>query len=120
MGRRFRPDGFGVEVNQFQELLVADLQRVGAEENVLLPIHTILNNVNKEVRIRRLGFYLEQRKFRFKNRSPGTALLVQQLQDFPAGDHDAGPDALEMALRLLIELWNGRFTRPQPGGRLIV
>jgi hypothetical protein len=45
---------------------------------------------------------------RFKTRSPGTALLVQQLQDFPWGDHDDGPDALEQALRLMIELWNGR------------
>jgi hypothetical protein len=31
------------------------------------------------------------------------------MKDFPVGDHDDGPDALEMALRLMIELWNGRF-----------
>jgi predicted phage terminase large subunit-like protein len=120
MVRQFRPEVFGVEVNQFQELLVADLQRVGAEQNVLLPIFPMLNDVDKKVRIRRLGSHLAQRKFRFKSRSPGTALLVQQLQDFPVGDHDDGPDALEMALRLMIDQWNGRFARPQPGGRLIV
>jgi hypothetical protein len=51
---------------------------------------------------------------RFKTRSPGTALLVQQLQDFPLGDHDDGPDALEQALRLMIELWNGRQQPPLP------
>jgi hypothetical protein len=33
------------------------------------------------------------------------------------GDHDDGPDALEMALRLSIDLWNGRFQ--QPVSRLI-
>jgi hypothetical protein len=33
--------------------------------------------------------------------------LVQQLKDFPVGDHDDGPDALEMALRLSIDLWMG-------------
>jgi hypothetical protein len=38
------------------------------------------------------------------------AALIQQMKDFPVGDHDDGPDALEMALRLMIELWNGRFT----------
>jgi hypothetical protein len=29
---------------------------------------------------------------------------VNQLRDFPIGDHDDGPDALEMALRLAEEL----------------
>jgi hypothetical protein len=57
-------------------------------------------------------------RLRFKSRSPGTALLVQQLQDFPLGDHDDGPDALEQALRLLIELWNGRH-QPRLPQRLI-
>jgi hypothetical protein len=31
-------------------------------------------------------------------------LLLNQLKDFPVGDHDDGPDALEMALRLAGEL----------------
>jgi hypothetical protein len=30
--------------------------------------------------------------------------LIHQLWDFPLGDHDDGPDALEMALRLATEL----------------
>jgi predicted phage terminase large subunit-like protein len=111
--RQFRPDSFGVEVNQFQELLVAEFDRVSREQRVFLPTYTIPNHINKEVRIRRLGTYLSQRKFRFKSRSPGTMLLVQQLRDFPVGDHDDGPDALEMALRLAIEMWNGRFA-PKP------
>jgi hypothetical protein len=68
---------------------------------------------NKEVRIRRLGTYLAQRLFRFKRRSPGTALLVQQLQDFPVGDYDDGPDALEMDLRTMIDRWNERVEASQ-------
>ena len=68
----------------------------------------------KVVRIRRMTEPLCQRRVRFKRRSPGTALLVQQLQDFPLGDHDDGPDALEQALRLMIELWNGRQQPPLP------
>ena len=72
------------------------------------------NRVNKQVRIRRLSPYLEQRRLRFKSRSPGTALLVQQMRDFPVGDHDDGPDALEMGLRLMIDLWNGKNAPPRP------
>jgi predicted phage terminase large subunit-like protein len=108
MIRQFRPDGFAIETNQFQELLAADFQRAGQEQRVVLPIYGLDNRVNKQVRIRRLGPYLAQRKLRFKSRSPGTALLVEQMKDFPVGDHDDGPDALEMALRLMIDLWNGR------------
>src|SRR5262249_13723492 len=98
--RCFRPDGFAVETNQFQELLASEFRRVAAEQRLDLPIHDIDNTVNKQVRIRRLTGPLGQRKLRFKARSPGTLLLVQQLRDFPVGDHDDGPDALEMARRL--------------------
>jgi hypothetical protein len=37
------------------------------------------------------------------------------MRDFPVGDHDDGPDALEMALRLMIDIYNGRHQPPQPG-----
>jgi predicted phage terminase large subunit-like protein len=62
------------------------------------------NRVNKQVRIRRLGPYLSTHRLRFKSDSPSTRLLVQQLQEFPVGDHDDGPDAAEMAIRLAAEL----------------
>src|SRR5215471_1626093 len=64
-------------------MIPADFRQDGQEQRVLLPIVEFDNRVNKEVRIRRLGTYLSQRRLRFKTRSPGTALLVQQLQDFP-------------------------------------
>jgi hypothetical protein len=41
---------------------------------------------------------------RYKRGSPGTQMLLNQLKDFPLGDHDDGPDAFEMALRLAGEL----------------
>jgi predicted phage terminase large subunit-like protein len=112
--QQFKPDGFAIETNQFQELLIAEFQRVSQQRKVLLPIQALDNQVNKQVRIRRLGTYLAQRKLRFKARSGGTALLVEQLKDFPVGDHDDGPDALEMDLRLMIELWNGKSRKPPP------
>ena len=55
----------------------------------------------KEVRLRRLGPWLASGKIHFRTHSPGAALLVEQLEQFPIGDHDDGPDALEMAIRLM-------------------
>ena len=112
--RQFRPDGFALEINQFQQLFCAEFQRVGQQQQVELPLYGIHNTVNKQVRIRRLGPYLSQRRLRFKARLPGTLLLVQQLRDFPVGDHDDGADSLEVALRLMVELWNRRNRGPLP------
>jgi predicted phage terminase large subunit-like protein len=109
----FGPAGFAIEINQFQELFVADIRRVAQREGVAVPVYGVNNQTNKLVRIRRLGPYLSQRQVRFKSRSPGTALLVQQLRDFPNGDHDDGPDALEMGLRLMIELFNKGVRSPK-------
>ena len=110
----FKPDGFAIEVNQFQELFVAEFLRVGTEQGVDLPIYPIENMVNKNVRIRRIGPYLAQRRMRFKARSPGTMLLVDQLKQFPNCDHDDGIDSAEMALRLMVDLVNGRLTGKGP------
>jgi predicted phage terminase large subunit-like protein len=109
--RLFKPHAFLLEVNQFQELFAAEMARVAAAQGVPLPVVPVENTVNKQVRIRRLGPYLSQRQFRFKSRSPGTALLVQQLQDFPLADFDDGPDGLEMALRGAIDFWVGMQSR---------
>jgi hypothetical protein len=106
--RSFQPEGLALEVNTFQELLQPPLLVIGKGENVPLPIYPLVNTVPKPVRIRRLGPDLAQRKWRFKRRSPGTELLVNQLKEFPHSATDDGADSLEMARRLAIDLWNGR------------
>ena len=88
----------------FEPLFAAALAKANLEARILLED----NYVAKEVRIRRLTATLAKRRLRFKARSPGTARLVQQLKDFPVGDHDDGPDALEMARRRAVELFNER------------
>jgi predicted phage terminase large subunit-like protein len=116
---RFCPTAFGVEANQFQELLCGEFaaefvrQRIG--HIVPAAIH---NQTGKLVRIRRLGPYLSQRRLRFLASSPATRLLVDQLRDFPTGTHDDGPDALEMALRLAEDVWHGRTSDDGLGDRL--
>jgi predicted phage terminase large subunit-like protein len=103
--RSFAPDAFGVETNQYQELLADQFDAEFSRQNVLAPRpYGIENHVSKKVRIRRLGPYLASRRLRFQANSPGTRLLVEQLKTFPVGDHDDGPDALEMAIRLAAEL----------------
>jgi hypothetical protein len=109
--RRFRPDGAALEVNGFQELLAVPLREAFRSAGVDCHVCTVDNSVPKPVRIRRLTPPLHQRRIRFKARSAGTHLLVQQLRDFPNGDKVDGPDALEMARRLAIELHNGRQGR---------
>jgi hypothetical protein len=117
---RFRPLAFGVEANQYQELLAGEIAAEFERQQIagIVPA-AIHNHVNKQMRIRRLGPYLSQRRLRFLTGSASTRLLVDQLRDFPAGAHDDGPDALEMALRLAEEVWLGRNTNDGLGNRLI-
>lgn len=117
--RRFRPDAFAIEANQFQDLLAhefeAELRRQGPLFVRPIPLE---NHVNKLVRIRRFGSHLSARKLRFKTNSPGTKMLVEQFEEFPVGDHDDGPDAAEMALRLAEQLLQGRAIHDGLGNRL--
>jgi predicted phage terminase large subunit-like protein len=119
--RRHQPDVFAVEANQFQDLLAGEFEQSFRRQGMLAarPI-PIENHTAKPVRIRRLGPYLSTHRIRFKSNSPGTKLLVEQLQEFPIADHDDGPDALEMALRLAVEVLNGRAINDGLGSRLPV
>lgn len=110
----FRPDLLVIEANTFQELLKPPLIAALKREKVEVLVEGVVNSANKNVRIRRLTLPLARRKLRFKARSPGTQLLVQQLRDFPNGEHDDGPDGLEMARRAAIDLANnGPRKRPR-------
>ena len=116
--RRFKADAMVVETNQFQELLAFEFVREARLACITLPLVPIENVVNKDVRVRRLGFFLANGLIRFKGGSPGTKLLVQQLQEFPVGTHDDGPDSLEMAVRTITDLINGR-NRTRVTGRVL-
>jgi hypothetical protein len=102
--RSFQPHAFVVEGNDWQDLLAGEFYQAFGRAGLFaarpLPV---VNTVPKQVRIRRLGPFLAGRQFRFHARSPGAAMLVDQLRDFPLGEHDDGPDALELALRQAAE-----------------
>jgi hypothetical protein len=54
-------------------------------------------------RIRRLTPLLSQGRLRFKAGSKGAKLLVERLRVFTCGEHEDGPDCLEVAFRLACE-----------------
>ncbi len=108
----WKPDRFGVETNQFQELMADVMAKDCLSHGIAnMPVMKIDNRVNKEIRIRRLSSWLSQHKVRFKHGSRGAKLLVEQLIDFPNADHDDGPDALEMAVRMIRELYRRQSSK---------
>lgn len=103
--RDFKPDTAVCEAEQFQELLLGELDDVAIQRQLIVPLEGITTGkINKQVRIRRLGPYVSRRRIRYRRKSPGIHILRQQLMDFPNGDHDDGADALEMAVRRATEL----------------
>jgi predicted phage terminase large subunit-like protein len=103
----FDPDGVAFESNMFQEVLADSFQQVCRESSYMIPLHCIVNKEHKISRIRQtLTPFLARGEMHFR-RSRGGRLLVQQLRDFPVGDHDDGPDALEMGVKLLKRLFAG-------------
>jgi predicted phage terminase large subunit-like protein len=117
---RFRPQAFGVEANQYQELLCTEFSAELARRKVthIVP-RNITNLTSKVVRIRCLGPLLSQQRLRFLRVSPSTRMLVNQLRDFPNAAHDDGPDALEMAWRLAEDVLIGKFADDGLGNNLI-
>ena len=104
-----RPTCSAIEANQFQELFAGEFARR------LRRARTARNAASSQSKTRPTSSSasagsvrcLSAGRLRFKSHSRGTQLLVDQLREFPLGDHDDGPDALEMAVRLA-DAWLSR------------
>jgi hypothetical protein len=104
LARRYAPvDSVTVETNAGLGLLVPEFERAMAAARYFFPLDGVENRQPKRLRIRRLGGYLSRGQIKFRD-TPGTRLLVRQLQDFGTAEHDDGPDALELAVRRLEQL----------------
>ena len=103
----WKPDAFGCESNQFQELLRAEFEEGLKRASSPVKVFGIHNSMNKIIRIRLLTSLLAAGRLKFKRGSPGVNLLLEQMKGFPAHKHDDGPDALEMGVRLCDELITG-------------
>lgn len=97
-------DSVVVEENGTMGLLPPAFDAACARAGVWMPYLCRTNLDNKEFRIR---YYcappLSRRQVRFR-RTPGARLLLGQLQSFPLDEHDDGPDAFAVALRMMAEL----------------
>lgn len=98
------PADIVIEINQYQELLQIEFERQAVERGLIPPITGVTNTIKKQTRIRMLSPYLRGGRIKFKRDSESTKKLVEQLQEFPNGSHDDGPDALQMAVKRLENL----------------
>lgn len=86
---------FVVEGNICPKLLLKSMQDRAQQENVVAPFKEIISRKHKEVRIFGMEVYITTGQILFSYRH---AELLEQLKYYPRGDHDDGPDALEMAV----------------------
>ncbi len=94
----YQYDAFAFETNGFQAVLADTLVTKSAETHVNLPLVMVNHTKPKKVRIRRLGTYLEHRFIKFRDQSADSMAHIKQLKMYPIGDHDDGPDCLEMVI----------------------
>jgi predicted phage terminase large subunit-like protein len=96
IGKRFM--AFGVEDIAFQSFFKDTLRRRLMQKNVYLNIIGVTNTQDKQMRIERLQPDVKNGYIMFQE---DQYLLLEQLEFFPLAPHDDGPDALEMARKLV-------------------
>jgi len=84
-----------IEANQFQELLVRDIENRAYAEGVSLNIEKKINTSDKIARIQSLATWVNDGRIMF---ACNQRLLIDQLKYFPKAAHDDGPDALAMVV----------------------
>jgi predicted phage terminase large subunit-like protein len=103
MSRRLKRDygkgfyKFGVETVQFQYFFKEVMAKKSAEEGEYIPIEEIQSSMNKQLRIESLQPLIKNKYLKF-NREHKT--LLKQMEEFPMGRNDDGPDGLQMAVQL--------------------
>ena len=102
MALQHRATAMSLEANGFQQVLAPAFHQAATDAGAALSVVLLQNRIKKELRIDSLEPLLAAGQFVFRD-TTGCRLLVDQLGEFPRGDHDDGPDALEMAVRGLNE-----------------
>lgn len=104
----FRPKVFGLETDGFQILVKREYLRIMKKYGPLPIVEVPTKGESKESRIERLVPFVKEGIITFDPDDPDQELLMAQLKAFPNGGEvpkgglgDDGPDALEMALRLI-------------------
>lgn len=99
-----KPDSVVMETHGFQEQLAIDARKQLDAAGLLCALHPFDSMENKDVRIRlALSEWLHRHRIRFRD-TVGGRLCVNQLKEFPSGEHDDGPDVLAMGCGLIGDL----------------
>lgn len=88
---------FAIESNQFQEFMASELEKRGKERGLYPPVEKIVSTSDKLGRIQTLEPIVKNGAIKFSRRH---ITLLEQMRYFPKGNHDDGPDALEMVFQL--------------------
>ncbi|MEK7242485.1 MAG: phage terminase large subunit [Planctomycetota bacterium] len=87
-----------IETNAFQVVLKDMLEETSRKLGLFIPIRPVRNFSDKVARVGSLSPLVESGGILFRQ---DQKTLIDQLIQFPKGAHDDGPDALEMAVRML-------------------
>jgi predicted phage terminase large subunit-like protein len=83
---------FGAETVQFQWFLKEELAKASARAGLYLPIEEVPQTSDKTMRVQTLQPDVKNHYIKFNKRHKR---LMEQMEHFPMGAHDDGPDALE-------------------------
>ncbi|MCC6546177.1 phage terminase large subunit [Candidatus Sumerlaeota bacterium] len=101
---------FVIEINGFQEWFSDEVKERSASEGKELPIFPVENRLAKYDRISKVAPIAEGGRLLFPpedEEDESIKLLRRQLEEFPDGRHDDGPDALAMAVEESARLVRG-------------
>jgi len=92
---------FGVETVQFQYYFKDVMVQKSAEVGEYLPIEEINSTQNKDARIQSLQPYVKNGYIKFSKKHK---TLLKQMTEYPMGKNDDGPDGLQMAVKLALDV----------------
>lgn len=92
---------FGVETVQFQYYFAEVMRQRSAEAGEYLPIQEISSTQNKDARIQSLQPFVKNGYVKFSKRHKA---LLEQMFQYPMGKNDDGPDGLQMAVKIALDI----------------
>lgn len=96
---------FGVETVQFQYYFAEIMRQKAAAVGEYLPIEEINSTQNKDARIQSLQPFVKNGYLKFSKKHKS---LLKQMTEYPMGKNDDGPDGLQMAVKLALDIKVGR------------
>jgi len=92
---------FGVETVQFQYYFAEIMRQRAAEVGEYLPIEEINSVQNKDARVQSLQPFVKNGYLKFSKKHK---TLLKQMTEYPMGKNDDGPDGLQMAVKLAMDM----------------